>query len=68
MNKRQIKKAAKKYFVDGRRYRLSEMPYAHEFDGELCNAIGYCVYFIKEYGSCWWNEYIDSEGNLHYGN
>lgn len=68
MNKRQIKKATKKYFVDGRRYRLPEMPYDKEFNGELCHATGYSVYFVKEYGNFWMNEYVDRDGTLHYGN
>ena len=33
------------------------------FDEELCHSTGY---EIKEDGE-WWNEFVDSEGNLHYG-
>ena len=42
---------------------LETMPFDHEFNNELCHATGYevCIDGI------WWNEYEDSEGNLHYG-
>lgn len=50
------------------RRKLEEMPFdkAFEVDGneELCHATGYEV---LRYGT-WWCEYIDSEGDLRYGN
>lgn len=42
---------------------LENMPMDKEFGGELCHATGYEYYDGKE----WWNEYIDADGNLHYG-
>jgi hypothetical protein len=45
------------------RERLDVMPFDHEFNGELCHATGYEVFLHGE----WWNEYEDSEGELHYG-
>ena len=50
----------------GRVY-LGEMPYDHTFvterGEELCHSTGYLVMMDNE----WWNEYVDSEGDLHYG-
>lgn len=47
---------------------LPMMPYDKAFDvdgrEELCHATGYEMFD----GDVWWNEYIDSEGNYHYGN
>lgn len=44
---------------------LDEMPYDKAFGGELCHATGYEVY--DEDTKEWWNEYVDSEGDFHYG-
>lgn len=50
-----------------RRYELAEMPYDKVFETEngreVCCATGYEVLIDGQY----WNEYIDSEGELHYG-
>lgn len=47
--------------------KLEEMPFDKAFDvngsAELCHATGLEVFLEGE----WWNEYIDSEGDLHYG-
>jgi hypothetical protein len=47
---------------------LDEMPCDHVFDTEkgeeLCRATGYEEFF----DGTWWNEYVDSTGELHYGN
>jgi hypothetical protein len=53
---------------DGARKELDSMPYDHRFwvsddVEESCHATGYKVAIDGE----WWNEYIDSEGNFHYG-
>lgn len=44
------------------------MPFDHTFEvngrEELCHATGMEMFL----NGVWWNEYIDSEGNLHYGN
>lgn len=52
------------------RRELDEMPFDHEFTTEygkeFCHATGYEVLFEND--PIWWNEYIDSEGCLHYGN
>lgn len=45
------------------RRELDEMPFDKRFDNELCHATGYEVNIDNE----WWNEYIDSEGEYHYG-
>ncbi len=42
---------------------FDNLPMDKEFNGELCHATGYEWYDGKE----WWNEYEDSDGNLHYG-
>lgn len=46
---------------------LSEMPYDKAFivggNEELCHATGYEVFIENE----WWNEYMDSNGEYHYG-
>lgn len=52
------------------RKELKEMPSDHGFwleDGNysLCHATGYQVIFEGE--DEYWNEYIDSFGNFHYG-
>lgn len=45
-----------------------EMPYDKAFDTEngteLCHATG----FEMLIDGVWWNEYVDSTGELHYGN
>ena len=53
--------------MEEKRY-LDEIPFdmgfwIDELHYELCHATGYEV---KLYGE-WWNEYIDRDGNLHYG-
>lgn len=44
------------------------MPFDHTFEvngrEELCHATSMEMFL----NGVWWNEYIDSEGNLHYGN
>ena len=45
-----------------RRY-LDKMPFDARFNGEMCHATGWEVFRDGE----WWNEYIDSEGDLWYG-
>lgn len=58
---------------------LDHMPFAMMFEidregrRELCNSTGYEVYLgngdpnnPKESGN-WWNEYVDSNGEFHYG-
>lgn len=56
------------------RAELEEMPYDKTFevegeDGiirmESCHATGYEV--ILENDNTWWNEYVDSNGEIHYG-
>lgn len=46
---------------------LEEMPFDKAFDvdgnSELCHATGMEVQINGE----WWNEYIDSNGEFHYG-
>ena len=42
---------------------FENLPMDKEFSGELCHATGYEWFDGKE----WWNEYIDADGNLHYG-
>ena len=48
---------------------LNEMPFDKEFDGELCHATGEEVLLDlgNGYPAEWWDEFEDSEGNLHYG-
>ena len=52
------------------RRELETMPFDKRFDTpngeELCHATGDEVLFDDDL--VWWNEYIDSEGNLYYGN
>lgn len=52
---------------EGRRL-LDDILFDHSFsvDGneELCHATGYEVLFC----GTWWNEYADSNGDIHYGN
>lgn len=50
---------------------LEHMPFDMMFDigggrRELCHATGIEVEFDYLPGD-WWNEYVDSEGGLHYG-
>lgn len=50
---------------------LSEMPFDMRFETErgneeLCHVTGYEVCFADR-STDWWNEYEDSDGNLHYG-
>ena len=49
---------------------LEEMPFdmAFEVNGnrELCHATGKEVMFDNLPGD-WWNEYVDRDGNFHYG-
>lgn len=57
-------------YSENERRRLDKMPFDHAFwlddlHEELCHATGYEV-FDEETGE-WWNEYVDSCGNLHYG-
>ena len=44
------------------------MPFDHAFEvngnEELCHATGREMFI----SGIWWNEYVDSNGNLHYGN
>jgi len=48
---------------------LEEMPFDKAFNvngnEQLCHATGESVDF--EDGTGWWSEYIDSNGDLHYG-
>ena len=50
------------------RRELPEMPFDKRFDGELCHATGFeeCHGDPKNPADCW-NEYEDSQGNIHYG-
>lgn len=47
---------------------LETMPFDHTFEvngsEELCHATGREMFL----SGVWWNEYIDSNGDLHYGN
>ena len=49
------------------RVELDYMPFDKRFEtadgSELCHATGYEVFVDGE----WWVEYIDSNGDLHYG-
>lgn len=51
------------------RRKLDFMPFDKGFEvngnTEFCHATGYEVRFDGE--SDWWNEYVDSSGNFHYG-
>lgn len=46
---------------------LDHIPFDKVFEvlgnEELCHATGFEVFD----GNCWWNEYIDSMADLHYG-
>jgi hypothetical protein len=48
--------------------QLPMMPYDKAFDvdgnEELCHTTGFEVLD----GGVWWNEYVDSNGDFHYGN
>lgn len=48
--------------------KTETMPFDHAFEvngnEELCHATGMEMFI----SGIWWNEYVDSEGNLHYGN
>lgn len=53
---------------DGTRRELDTMPCDHGFwvgedDYELCHATGY----EESHGGEWWSEYVDSDGDFHYG-
>lgn len=53
---------------DGTRRELDRMPCDHGFwtsedNYELCHATGY----EESHGGEWWNEYVDIDGNFHYG-
>lgn len=53
---------------DGTRRELDRMPCDHGFgldeeNYQLCHATGY----EESHGGEWWNEYVDSDGNFHYG-
>ena len=55
-----------------KRRELEEMPFDKVFEtengNEFCHATGYEV--LIQCGACepdWWNEYEDSQGDLHYG-
>jgi len=50
------------------RRELVEMPFDMDFGGELCHATGDEVCLGDPSNPAdWWNEYIDQDGNLHYG-
>lgn len=51
-----------------KRRLLEEMPFDKVFDGEFCHATGdeVCLGDPKNPAD-WWEEFEDSEGNLHYG-
>lgn len=51
--------------------QLREMPFDMAFytqsgNEELCHATGIAVEFDHDPGN-WWNEYVDSCGDYHYG-
>ena len=50
-----------------RREKLDTMPFDNRFDvdgkEELCHATGYTVFD----GTDWWDEFVDSNGDLQYG-
>ena len=50
------------------RRELNEMAFDHPFQTEegteMCHSTGYEVLM----DDIWWNEYVDSSGNFHYGN
>ena len=52
-----------------RRYELDEMPYDMAFETEngreFCHATVYAVVFEGE--NTHWNEFVDSNGEYHYG-
>lgn len=48
------------------RRELDEIPFDKRFDNELCHATGYEVRLAWDTDN-WWNEYVDRDGNLHYG-
>ena len=53
---------------DGTRRELDSMPCDHGFwlgedNYQLCHATGY----EESRGGEWWNEYVDSDGDFHYG-
>jgi len=56
-------------YKDGYRRKLEEIPFDMTFDlydgsgRELCHATGYEVFDNGE----WWNEYMDSTGETHFG-
>lgn len=53
---------------DGKRRELDSMPCDHGFwlgedNYQLCHATGY----EESRGGEWWIEYVDSDGDFHYG-
>lgn len=48
------------------------MAFDHVFEvngnEELCHHTGYEVHFVGEPEDIWWYEFVDSNGELHYGN
>lgn len=53
---------------DGTRRELDRMPcdqgfWLDEENYQLCHATGY----EESHGGEWWNEYVDRDGNFHYG-
>ena len=58
----------KRQMITGR-YKKETMPYDMAFETEsgreLCHATGYEVTF--EGDNTYWNEYVDSNGEYHYG-
>ena len=46
---------------------LGIMPYDKSFNNTLCHATGVEVHFDGDEPWDWWNEYIDDDGNFHYG-
>ena len=50
------------------RRELAEMPCDKRFGNELCHATGYEVCHGNPQNLAdWWNEFEDSDGNIHYG-
>ncbi len=52
-----------------KRIELNTIPYDQGFETsngwEICVATGYAVY--DEATNRWWNEYVDSDGEIHLG-
>lgn len=58
----------KQNIPDGTRRELDKMPcdrgfWLDEDNYQLCHATGY----EESHGGEWWNEYVDIDGNFHYG-